>query len=195
MADVPSDETIEVIVRSSVTSDNEMIVMADGSIVNLPHIAYMNQTLKMYQCAFEVNSANSSENALVLFRNPAGSGKTVSIEAIYALLTNTVGSQIIYRWYSQPTITGVGTSQTITSMYFGGGAPAAVVGVYTLPTRSANGTRVGSGLAIGGTSGGQVYHREYNGTVMLAPGQDILLTGQGDGTNRNSCITFHWSEV
>jgi len=194
MADVSLNESDEVTIADA-AGVNKLTVMLDGSIVNLPHIAYMNQTLKMYQSAFEVNSATSSENSLILFRNPAGSGKTVSIEAIYALLTNTVGSQIIYRWYSQPTVTSVGTSQAKTSMYFGGGAPASSINIYTLPTISANGTRVGSGLAIGGTSGGQVYHREYNGTVILAPGQDILLTGQGDGTNRNSCVTFHWSEV
>lgn len=174
-----------------------VVVASDQTPIPAQHEGcYQTSQLKTYFVAASVNLPSSgTETRVLLIRNPSNSGKVLALSRVMGLLTNTTGSMAIIRKYISPTITATGTAVTIYSMNVGGGASASAMLVYTGPTASAVGNRFCSCLAISGTSGGKEADIDFQGMVYLQPGQDLLITGTPDGTNRGLEIDVMWWEM
>jgi hypothetical protein len=149
---------------------------------------------KSFSVSFEINVATAAETNMCLIRNPAGSGKLLSIVESAFALTNTVASQSIVRWYINPTVTATGAAQTIANNYVKTSPTASVMQIFSGPTTSVLGTKIFANSTTGGTAAVPFIH-QWNGLLLLDPGRDVLITGRPDGTNRVHTITVFWSEI
>ena len=194
MSDLTLDETVEVIlVDGAGINESTIAPTGDLKVASRP-VSPVSDATKLYASSFDVNlPTGGTQTNMVLIRNPSGSTKTFKLIEIGTDITNTVSSVAYYRLYVAPTITGTGTGQAETSLAVGGGASASVMEIYSGPTTSAVGTRIDTWVANSGT-GASSYSSEFDGMVTLAAGQDLLLTGTPDGTNRNTMVSIWWLE-
>ena len=139
----------------------------------------------------EANLATGgSENRAILLRNPAGSGKTLFV-GLCVLDMLTKGGQATIRIYKDPTVTSAGTSVTPVSSKIDGSVASSAT-LYTLPTISANGTRMAT-FSVGKDASS--FPIDFKFSLILAAGHDILITGNPDANNRLMAFTFQWAEV
>lgn len=195
MADLPSDETIEVIVRDSLDSNKELMINSDGSINVLDTSSSLADQKKVYMASYAYNLASSGEKLALYLNNPTGSGKVLKLIDMTVGLTNTVGSMAVIRAYYNPTITANGTAKTISPGYIGGGQAASSMTLFSGASASANGTLFWQFQLTGGTNGGNSIHQDFDQSVILAENNKLLITGDPDGTNRNLIITLRWVEA
>lgn len=133
---------------------------------------------------------NAAENNAFLIRNPAGSGKNLYLsDFIFDVITK--DRQCVWQLYRSPTITGTGTSTPITATYIDS-APASSMLVYSNPTTSSLGTRIRTFSTGVNSNSTQV---NFGIGFILAPGQDILITGIPNGNNVLVAMTAVWGEV
>lgn len=148
-------------------------------------------TNQMYCIAVDLNMASSStDNPLILLRNPLGSGKKIYIFKIQAGTTVTNVS-VEFKVFGNPTVTSNGTSITAVSRNIGGGAPTATALVTSIPTISANGSGM-SNLSQGQNSTPLFFGEDFS--MEIQPGSSLLFTGSPSSNNRNAAITFIWLE-
>lgn len=195
MADLPLEESVEVIIRDSTDSTKEAAVNSFGRIAVEEGGTFQSdvENKRLYGLVTETNMTTAAEAARILIRNPSGSGKVVYFQRWTLLLTNTANSSGVIRAYLQPTITATGTAVTPTNTNIGGGGAASVVTAFTNPTISANGTFAYATRVQGG-DGAQPTVVEFEGSIAIQPGIDVLVTGTPDGTNRNLISSFLWLE-
>lgn len=148
---------------------------------------------RLYGFMATVNMATATEIRLALIRNPAGSGKVMYLQRLTVLLTNTANSSGVIRAYLTPTVTTTGTAGTINNTNVGGGGAATVMQAFTSPTVSAVGT-VAYATRVQGGDGAQPTEANFEGSIAINPGVDVLLTGLPDGTNREIIFIFLWLE-
>lgn len=175
-------------IRAGVTSAKRL---KTDSVVTNSGQNYLSSN-QMYGIAVDVNAASgSTNNNVVLFRNPVGSGKNVYIYRIFAGCTVTnVGVE--FKVFSSPTVTANGSAVTIGSRFVNNGAPASSMLVNTLPTISAQGTAVA--VAMFGHNTDSVILSE-GFSFGVAPGGTILITANPSSNNRNVAIEISWAEV
>lgn len=148
---------------------------------------------RLYGLVTEQNVTPATEQRIILIRNPSGSGKTLYLQRWTILMTNMAASSGVLRAYLAPTITSVGTTATIQNTAVGGGGAASAMLAYTAPTISANGTFAYASRVQGG-DGAQPTVVEFEGSISIAPGVDVLITCTPDGTNRGVISSFLWLE-
>lgn len=167
----------------------------DGSINTVDLSSSLADQKKVYTISFDYNLASTGEKLALYINNPTGSGKVLKLIDLTIGLTNTVGSMAIIRLYANPTITANGTAVAIQPSYVGASQPASAMLAYSGPTASANGSQYFSVQINGGTNGGQTLHFDFDQSLLIAENNRLLLTGNPDGTNRNTLITVRWAEV
>lgn len=196
MADLTTDETQEVIVRSGTTSSNELEVNTDGSINVVDASSLLASQDKIFQIAETITiTGGGTENDFLLIKNPNGSGKQIRIIDITIGFTNTVNLMAYFKLYASPTITTNGTSLTIKPGRIGASVPSSAVTAYSNPTISGRGTAYLNFTVSGGPGADSSWRFEVNQSILVDPNYNILLTGTPDGTNRNVLITIRWAEV
>lgn len=196
MADLPINENdaqpVAVVDRTDPTV--QMAVNPDGSIGQRTFQNTQAKALHLYATSANINLPTSgTETRMLLLRNPAASGKIVRVTTLRAWITNTTATQAIVRVYIAPTITATGTTSATFSTYAGGGATTAVALAYTGPTATVTGSRVTGNTCTSGSSQTSIFD-DIDGTIILAAGQDLLITGQPDGTNRATEVVLKWVE-
>lgn len=194
MADLPNREKGRVVVEDG-PNGYDLKVNSDGSINVNTSSSSLSLNKQVYSASFDYNLANTGEKLALYLNNPSGSTKIVKLIDLTIGLTNTVSSQAIFRMYVNPTITANGTAVTISPAYIGASQPTATALVYSGPSASANGTQYWAWQINGGPSGGQTMHVDFDGDVLLAANNRILITGNPDGVNRNAIFTLRWAEV
>lgn len=135
-----------------------------------------------------LSSGSNAETPLVLIRNPTGSGRVFYLEQI--ILSSSTSSDIIYRFYLNPTVSANGTSQTV----IGGrqtGQDATVTLVNTLPTAGTLGSVFD---AIRSTSGSSGIIKIYGGSIMLDPNNSMLITVEQGQANQAGSVGLEWRE-
>lgn len=168
---------------------------ADGSVGSYDHGGFLREAQKLYYISGNLNvTPGGTEISAFLIRNPTGSGKIIRLVDLTALLTNTTGTIVIVRMYHNPTITTNGTTLTIKNASHGGSPGATAMNAYSSPTISANGNRIISGTLLSGTSGGRDLFWTFQGSIAIHPDNNLLITGQPDGTNRQMEMTLRWTE-
>ena len=193
MADLPNVEKNRFVVEGATGTD--MVVNPCGAIGAFDFEGHIREAKKLYYISENFNLASSGTQApAFLIRNPNGSGKIIRLTGLEALLTNTVGAIAIVRLYHGPTITANGTALTIRNASHGGSPGATAMNAYSGPTISANGNRICGGTILSGTSGGRDLLLPFKGNIAIHPNNDLLITGQPDGTNRAMELTLRWSE-
>lgn len=145
---------------------------------------------KVFTMNFEVGSIGTTEIPVALFRNPNASGKVVRLIRFTFSNVHTVTSFIRVRAYVAPTVTSDGTALTEGCTRIGGSA--GVAETFSSPTVSANGTRIAQWVAPS-FSIPSIIPLDY--LFILDANTTILLTAQGDGTNRVLAGSLIWSEV
>lgn len=138
-------------------------------------------------------TGSGTENNVLLLSNPAGSGKNIKLYMLTIGFSNTINIMATMRWYANPTVTANGTGLTIRRMKIGGSSSSAC-SAYDGPTTSATGTLYGHLLVSGGPNNSAFVYN-FNGSLVLAPGNTILFTGTPDGTNRFLLFYLSWTEV
>lgn len=147
---------------------------------------------KLYSIQVDVEMATSNtDNPLVLFKNPTGSGKQIFIEVITAgnTVTNVAAE---FKLFHTPTVTANGTSKTPVARNINNSQPASVALVYTLPTVSSNGTSMDS--AVSGQNSNSI-EVTNSFSVCLQPDSMVLFTGDPSSNGRNASIKIIWAEV
>lgn len=194
MADLALDETKEVVLVDGAGTNESSIDTAGRLYVGTEGQYQLEcERKRLYSVIATVNMATATEIRLILFRNPAGSGKTVYLQRLQILLTNTANSSGVIRGYIGPTITTNGTTLTPVNTNVGGGGAATITNVYSSPTLSALGTMAFASRVQGG-DGAQPTEFSFEGSVALAAGQDVAITGTPDGTNREIIVSLLWIE-
>ena len=131
--------------------------------------------------------AASTDNPLILLRNPAGSGK--SLYLVNVTWSNTVTNVLTdFSIFFSPTVTANGTSLGVFSRSFAG-TPVALA--TTTPTISANGNRVvvyGTGQNTAPPNVIEPY------SIKIPAGSAILITGDPSSNNRPADIFLSWAE-
>lgn len=145
---------------------------------------------KVFTMNFEVGSIGTTEIPVALFRNPSGSGKVVQLIRFTFSNVHTVTSFIRVRAYVAPTVTSDGTGLAEGCTRIGGAAGVAIG--FSSPTISSNGTRIAQYVAAS-FSNPAIIPLDY--LFILDANTQILLTAQGDGTNRVLAGSIIWSEV
>ena len=136
-----------------------------------------------------ITTSGSAEIDFLLFRNPAGSGKTVKFHQ--TAYTYTKGSGVsIAKLYISPTITAVGTPLAVNKRYIGH-ATAPVSLVYSAPTIAARGTFI---RLFGQGATGTLVNDQELGFIMPA-GYDLLVTITPAANNTDHAIYQDWAEV
>lgn len=149
-------------------------------------------TVNTYSIAVSANMVSAgTDNPLILFRNPANSGKTIIITDIYAG-TQVSNVSATFKVFSTPTITSNGASQTPIVRNIGSTCPPSVSLVTSLPTISSNGSAACSRVQ-GQNSNSAHFKNEYN--FILMPNTALLITGDPLSNNRLSQITIVWAEI
>jgi len=133
--------------------------------------------------------ADGTEETLMLLRNPGGSGKVIILHNIYAALRDDGSDPMSLKFYKTPTITATGTSVTLVNTHIGSAVSAASL-MYSEPTVSANGTQIlEMSFARDNTNPPPI-----SGRIQIDAGNDLLITMEGAGTDRDWGITLMISE-
>ncbi len=142
-----------------------------------------------YNCASGIITvALAVETDLILFRNPAGSGKLVELfEQVVSIPDSASNVRSVIRIYKNPTITLNGTALGTGGLR--NGQAASVLLASSLPTIAARGTLV------------QIYGVTYNPVFRaldlnryIEEGDSILLTATPSGAGTNHSLTQAWIE-
>jgi hypothetical protein len=200
MADIPTDETIEVIIRDSATSDNELKINTDGSInvaglvTNIPSSSTISQYVKdgkVFTISGTFTATNSSaDSPLVLIHNPTNSTKVLYLYRLFmGLASLNVGAS--FSIYYNPTITTAGTSVTPRNNLVGSSLVTSMVAT-SLPTVSALGTQLVR-LGYGQNNNSLDYMGDFS--IHVQPNNSLLITAQPSSNNRDCTITVTWAEV
>lgn len=147
---------------------------------------------KVYTVATQLNMATSgTDNPLVLIKNPLGSGKTLYLYKIIVAcdVTNVLS---IFKYFADPTITANGAALASASNNVGGGAPASALSAFTLPTISADGTKLAI-LTFGQNNNSISSIEDFS--IAIAANHNFLITGNPGSNNREATITVVWVEV
>lgn len=147
----------------------------------------------VFSVVAESTGQGTAETNRLLLRNPGGSGKTIQLSNAWLSNFHTVQSGVRFRFYSNPTVTAAGATLTIPRSNIGGVANS-IATAHATPTTSAFGAKM---IAVG------VPSIENGGTVVfdlrfytsILPGNDLLITAQAGGTNRQPSISLQWAEV
>lgn len=194
MADLPPDETIEVVLVDG-AGINEGSIDASGRVYvgNEPRFLLDCEKKRLYSQILTINMATATENRIILFRNPSGSGKVIYLQRLQVLLTNTNNSSGVIRGYVAPTVTTNGTPLTPVNTNVGGGGASSIADVFSTPVVSAVGT-LAFATRVQGGDGAQPTDFDFDGSTAINPGVDVLITGTPDGNNRELIITIMWLE-
>lgn len=146
---------------------------------------------QMFTAGVTVNAASSTtDNGLVYFRNPAGSGKEIFIVKIL------IGSEIanvtfVYKIFKNPTISANGTA--IATHQANIGLTSTPVALLTsLPTVT-SATQIIAAVGAGQNTPAAPLGAEFN--IALQPNNSILITGNPASNNRAVSMTIVWIEV
>jgi len=187
MSDIDAIQAQAVSIESS-DNGTKMVVNADGSINTMVNRLSLDAG-KVFGFAIEQNQASTGEQPLILLRNPSASGKTMYLGRIAVGTVDSI-TRFRLRVYQKPTVTSVGTAGTVYSNQVKSSPATAVALVYTLPSVSANGTRIRtySQADTGLRDESLVYG------ISIAAGQDLLVTGDIDASNKVLFVNMTWSE-
>jgi len=146
---------------------------------------------KFFVSSGEISAGlSTSDNPILLLRNPAGSGKTVKFD-VFDFAPIAQSTRTIFRVWGEPTITNVGTNITANiSNYFIGSANAKVALAYTSPTISSNGKLKAVHIA-------EVNEVSFfiHMSLILPAGKDVLLTAKPPANNKAVVVSATWVEV
>lgn len=145
---------------------------------------------KVFLTNFQIDTVETTEIPIILFRNPSGSGKVMRLIRFTFSNVHTSDSYIRIRAYVAPTVTSDGTTVSAGCSRIGGASGSAEV--FSTPTVSANGVRIGQWLAPAFQPPTQI---ALDYLIILDPNTTILLTAQADGNNRSFAGSFIWAEV
>lgn len=152
----------------------------------------LSTVMPSYARGLDISMATSSvDNALLLLRNPAGSGITIWLYRITLGVTPT-NTAAEFKLFGSPTITVNGTTQTAYSRNIGGNFPTASGLLTSLPTISVNGNLMKT-VNIGQNSNSLVLDERFS--FAIQPNNSILITGNPTSNARNAAITLCWTEV
>jgi hypothetical protein len=132
-----------------------------------------------------ISTGAAPETPLLLIRNPAGSGKVMTITGI--LYSPPQTGDVEFRRYQGPTITATGTAVAISGARQVGQA-AASGQIFSLPTASTFGTLV---EAVHLQNTATPYHATL---AILDPGNDMLITVQKSGAGVLTAVSVEHSE-
>lgn len=194
MADLPENRQSESYITDPSTGDQASVDTQKRLYIGREGTFQLDcEKKRLYGLVTETNIATAVETRLILIRNPGGSGKVLYFQRLTVLLTNTANSSGVIRVYLAPTISANGTAATIVNTNIGGGGAASAMTAFTTPTITANGTFAYATRVQGG-DGAQPTEINFEGSIAINPGVDLLVTGTPDGTNRNLIASFLWLE-
>lgn len=151
---------------------------------------YVNQS-KMFSASFDITAASAgSNNPLLLFRNPSGSGKVVYIYSIQAGCA-VANVSFKFRLFANPTVTSNGTARTPRQRNIGSATVASSL-INTLPTVSSSGNEL-SALVNGQNTNSVVFAEGFS--IEVQPNNAFLITGDPLSNNRAAVITITWVEL
>jgi hypothetical protein len=130
-----------------------------------------------------------SEQAYMLIRNPAASGKVVKIKR-FVLSAMTLNKAVAYFIYFAPTVTANGTAVSGFSTT-AGVATVPVALITTLPTVTAFGNRIISSSASNGST--VILDEEF--AIRIPANTSLLITVIPQTTNTDTTIAVLWAEV
>ncbi len=149
------------------------------------------QSNDMFSVGLAINMATAStDNPLILLRNPSGSGKRIMIWQLFVGV-NVTNVSALFKVFANPTVTANGTSQTVYSRKIGQ-ALTPVGLVNTLSTVSSAGSQL-QAFSLGQNTNAEPMVSEFS--IMLEPNNSMLITGSPSSNNREAAVTVTWTEV
>jgi hypothetical protein len=147
---------------------------------------------RLFSTAVSVNAATgSSDNAILLFKNPVGSGKTIYIQKLTAG-TDVTNVSVTIKVFANPTTTAAGSTLTKVALKRVSSPTASIAEASSLPTATSNGTLMFA-VPLGQNAG--AFDVINSALISLEAGQSILITAAPNSNNRQATLTLIWSEV
>lgn len=189
MADLNFPQSADPVCIFNDSSQNQMGVNSDGSIVNQPIVDFLVGQDKVFSLSGSFNAATGgADNPIFLIKNPNASGKVMRIRKLWVGCD--VGNVICeYTIYYAPTITSNGTAQTPRNQLIGS-ATVSTMTAFSLPTLSSLGTKI-----FHYTAGQNSAVPEINPSINVQANQNIVIAAQPASNNRPVQITVVWAEV
>lgn len=148
---------------------------------------------QMYSITASLNMAvANSNNPLIYFKNPTGSGKRILVTAIQANIS-VVNVGATFQVFDTNTVTTDGTAITPRVRNINNSQPASIANVFSLPTGVTLSTLSLHRIFIGQNSAGS--NILENNFFILQPNSNFILTGDPSSNNRQAEITVVWGEL
>lgn len=188
MADLPNIEKGRIVIEGATGTD--MVVNEDGSINVQSSSEQESLDDKLYGITDEITPSSANEEAVILIKNPSGSGLNLFLREFFVSALAPDFSTII-RIYANPTITTDGTTLAITNFRIGSVATSGMT-AFTFPTVSANGTILLISSILKAITAESL--KDVGFSRVLEPNNNLLLTLENSATNRDAAITLSWKE-
>lgn len=149
-------------------------------------------TSQIFSVSTTLNMASGgSDNALILIKNLTANTKKLFIIDVFAGCSSAASVTVIFKIFSNPTVSANGTTLTISNRYRKTSPAATVMEAYTLPTVSASGVQISSFVNGQGANAVNVI---TGFQLVIDPNQTLLVTGAPTSNNKEAVITVVWSE-
>ena len=135
-----------------------------------------------------VTISGTSEQALLLLKNPSGSGKKILTSHFNFGLDTTTAREVI-RVYKNPTVTSNGTSLTIENTLIKASPPSSACEAYKFPTVSSNGTLLNMTIMPANQPS-----RGFNRFYLVEPDNSILVTVELSVGSVDGFLDIYWIE-
>jgi len=148
------------------------------------------QAFSAFVSSFNLGTAGT-ETPVMLIRNPSP-GSTLTVYMNTLSVNNEVKTQTAkVRIYKAPTVSVTGTPVTPANFKLGS-VVTSVITPFSGPTITSNGTQ----LFIFATGANQNdLRRSFEFAIIIPPGEDLLLTGEGSNNNTLVDLEVEWAEV
>jgi hypothetical protein len=150
-----------------------------------------------FSVAGNISLTSTTQTAVVLLQNPLSN--TINARAmLLSVSPQATQGTILSEFYTNPTLSNNGTSLIPQNSLISSSAPASAINVYSSPT--VNGSNYGTlRLALVNNAGSNSFFTDLNQTIILAPGNSVLITFTASNLGLLSNVTAYyflqWVEI
>lgn len=137
-----------------------------------------------------INMDDSDEdNPLLYIKNPTGSGNRILVWDC-SVGVNVENNYALFKIFTNPTVSTNGTS-IAPKLRRVGLTDTSIAEIYSIPTVTSNGDEIDYHMIGQNNNSASIMNRF---SIIVYPGNSILLTGTPKSNNREAVITFIWAE-
>ncbi len=183
--DVPLSTRLNALGQKTMADSAPVVIASDQTIQTNQSVTLSDKVFSVSTNIFPI--ADGAERALMLIKNPAGSGKKLEIFSISYTEVQISSARATFRAYANPTISADGTALTPVNFHIKSPPIASIMKFYKSPTVTAKGSLMHAREA------GQSFtsNLELTNHIVLNEEQSLLITGlSNNGPDIEITVSF-----